>query len=171
MPVTIHPAGTTIYKPEECYSGYTAILLPGEAGPDVALIDMNGNAVHRWTMDGGNKKGGIPRARLLPSGRLLVLRTVHDREDGYAEEYDWNGDLVWEYAPPGELWPAVASGGTRGVGEGPGADALALSSCRTTRRSHLEFSTGSEMGDPGCEAGRRGGEVGEPHASSTRLHS
>ena len=74
MPVTIHPKGTTINHPDKCYNGYTAVLLPREAGPAVALIDMNGNPVHYWQMEGWNNKGGVKRARLLPNGRLLILR-------------------------------------------------------------------------------------------------
>ena len=105
MPVTVYPVGTTFYDPEKCYNGYTPILVAGDGGPTVGLIDMNGNVVQRWQIDGGSGKGGVPRARLLPNGRLLVLRTVGRAKGGYAQEYDWNGDLVWEYAPPEGLWP------------------------------------------------------------------
>ena len=105
MPVTVHPTGTTIYQPDQCHNGYTVVLLPGERGPDVGLIDMNGLEAHRWPLEVPRTKGGIPRARLLPDGYLLVLRSVHERMTGYAQEYDWNGELVWEYEPPGELWP------------------------------------------------------------------
>ncbi len=105
MAVTVYPKGTTIYKPELCCNGYTVILLPGEGGADVGLVDMNGNEVHRWKMEVPRVKGGIPRARLLADGHLLVLRSIWDRVDGYAQQYDWDGALVWEYAPPGELWP------------------------------------------------------------------
>jgi hypothetical protein len=105
MPVTVYPKGTTLYHPDRCHVGYMPVLVPGEGGPAVGLIDMNGSIVHRWPMDGGTAKGGVPRARLLPNGRLLVLRQVGKRTTGYAQEYDWDGELVWEYEPPGELWP------------------------------------------------------------------
>ena len=105
MPVTVYPKGTTIYRPVQCYNGYTLIQAPGDGPPDWALITMNGEVVHRWRMEVPRTKGGMPRARLLPSGNLLALRTVNNRRDGYAQEYGWDGELVWEYAPPGEWWP------------------------------------------------------------------
>ncbi len=59
---TIFPTGTTIYKPDKCYSSY--IIVPDHASlgnhpsakvraqsttpDDVRLIDMNGNVVHTW---------------------------------------------------------------------------------------------------------------------------
>jgi len=105
MPVSVFPTGTTVYDPAKCYLGHTLVLVPGQDFPDVALMDMRGDPVHRWRMEGSSRKGGIPRARLLPDGKLLVLRTVNNRVDGYAQEYAWDGELLWEYAPPGEAWP------------------------------------------------------------------
>jgi len=105
MPVSVYPKGTTIYKPDECFNGYTVVLTPAEGGADVALINMNGDVVHRWGLEKPRTKGGIPRARLLENGHLLVLRSMHDRRHGCAQEYDWDGTLVWEHTPPAELWP------------------------------------------------------------------
>ena len=34
---------------------------------------MNGEVVHSWGVDPGNRKGFIHRARLLPNDRLMVL--------------------------------------------------------------------------------------------------
>ena len=103
MPVTVYPEGTTIYHPDKCYNGYTVVLLPREAGPAVALIDMNGNPVHYWQMEGWNNKGGVERARLLPDGRLLILRGSGKTTKACVQEYNWEGDLIWEYIPPAEL--------------------------------------------------------------------
>ncbi|MCX7016983.1 MAG: aryl-sulfate sulfotransferase [Candidatus Sumerlaeota bacterium] len=105
MPVTVYPKGTTIYCPEKCFNGYSLILVPGADNMDAGLIDMNGAIVHRWTMASERKKAGFPRLRLLPDGRLLVLRSVGNRIVGYAQEFDWDGALVWEYSPPAGLWP------------------------------------------------------------------
>ncbi len=105
MPVSVYPKGTTIYKPEQCYNGYTTILLPRKGGFEMALIDMNGSPVHRWPMGGGRDKGGVPRARLLRDGRLLVLRGAGFEGTGRAQEYSWDGALVWEYTPPQGLLP------------------------------------------------------------------
>jgi len=117
MAVTVYPKGTTIYRPGKCCNGYTVVLLPGKGAPAVGLIDMNGSPVHRWQMDGGAAKGGVPRARLLADGRLLVLRCEHREHRGCAQEYAWDGELVWEYTPPHGLWPhhdveKTASGNT-----------------------------------------------------------
>ena len=105
MPVSVYPKGTTVYLPDKCFNGYNVIQAASQGGADVTLIDMNGDVVHRWPLEKPRTKGGIPRARLLPNGHLLVLRQVGNNRDGYAQEYDWDGELVWEYAPPGELWP------------------------------------------------------------------
>ena len=40
---TVFPTGTTIYKPDQCFNGYT--LLRDENGVAALLIDMNGNVV------------------------------------------------------------------------------------------------------------------------------
>jgi len=107
-----YPTGTTIYKPDKCWSGYT--LIPHDQGP-IKLIDMNGNVVKKWDFD------SIERARLLPNGHLLLLTAIHrpgekDRREGgkfiyeyeyigvlenTLAEYDWEGNLVWEYKAPG----------------------------------------------------------------------
>ena len=42
-------------------------------------------------------KGHVPRARLLPDGRLLVLRGAGMSERGCARHYSWDGELVWEH--------------------------------------------------------------------------
>lgn len=39
---TVYPVGTTLYKPDKCFSGYT--ILWRKAG--VKLIDMNGRTVN-----------------------------------------------------------------------------------------------------------------------------
>ena len=101
MPVTYFPRGTTHYEPDRCSKGLTIITMPGENGPDVALINMEGDAVHRWPMDNPKAKGGIPRARLQPNGNLLTLRSAGGW-GGCVEEYDWDGKLVWEYSPSDE---------------------------------------------------------------------
>ena len=104
MPVSIYPRGTTIYKPEKCFDGCTLLLVAGENGPDVALVDIVGTVAHRWTLEKPRRQTGIPRARLLPDGRLLLLRSTR-AFDGFAQEWSWEGELLWEYHPPGDLWP------------------------------------------------------------------
>ena len=44
---TVYPTGTTIYKPEKCFNGYT--LYPSmKPGVGAVLVDMNGNVVKSW---------------------------------------------------------------------------------------------------------------------------
>ena len=84
--ITVYPIGTTIYNPEKCYNGYTLFNYITQA--KVRLIDMNGNVVHEWKIQ-------TPRAKLLKNGNLLVI------ERGKIREYSWDGEVVWEYEPPG----------------------------------------------------------------------
>ncbi|EGB14565.1 hypothetical protein DND132_1356 [Pseudodesulfovibrio mercurii] len=44
---TVFPHGTTIYKPEKCWGGYTVFGTEVESEGTV-LIDMNGNVVRQW---------------------------------------------------------------------------------------------------------------------------
>ncbi len=104
MAVTVYPKGTTLYDPERCFNGYNLILLGGADGTCVGLVDMNGRPVHVWKMN-AEAEAGVPRARLLPDGRLLVLRCDGRAHSGRAQEYDWDGELVWEYQPPEGRWP------------------------------------------------------------------
>ena len=49
---TVFPTGTTIYKPDKCWNGYTVLsnVMFGEhrLHRGVPLYDMNGNKVHVW---------------------------------------------------------------------------------------------------------------------------
>jgi hypothetical protein len=108
---SIHPRGVTVYKPEQCASGY---LLEFYRRRIPMLMDMNGNVVHTW-----KNVRGIGRMQLLPNGNLVVINrgTADDRSDllppGEDEpelvivgeeasilEVDWDGNKVWEYKPP-----------------------------------------------------------------------
>jgi len=40
---SVYPTGTTIYKPEKCWNGYT--IFPGVENQGAYLIDMNGRVV------------------------------------------------------------------------------------------------------------------------------
>lgn len=44
---SVFPHGTTIYKPEKCFSGFTVFAVEQE-GEGSVLIDMNGNVVKQW---------------------------------------------------------------------------------------------------------------------------
>jgi len=90
MPPTVYPIGTTIYRPNRCYNGYT--LISFEVGPQTSrLIDMNGNIINEW-------KANVERAKLLRTGDIIVVGRGKPRT---IQEYDWEHRLVWEYNPPG----------------------------------------------------------------------
>lgn len=86
--ITVYPLGTTIYRPEKAYNGYTVFSY--EVGiPAARLIDMNGNIVNEWSVK-------ADRAKLLRNGNTLTVA----RYAG-VQEHNWQGDLLWEYRPPG----------------------------------------------------------------------
>ena len=61
---TVFPTGTTIYKPEKCFKGYT--LYPSKTpGVGAVLVDMNGNIVRTWP------KFMCFMINLLPGGIIL----------------------------------------------------------------------------------------------------
>jgi len=92
---TVYPIGTTLYRPDKCCNGYTLI----SGARLVKLVDMNGRTAHEWKVDPGGTKGFIHRARLMPDGRLILLFGPKGPGYGHVEEFDWNGELLWEYTP------------------------------------------------------------------------
>ena len=86
---SVHPVGTTIYKPNKCWNGFT--ILSGEDG---RLVDMNGNLVHLW-------KGpfGFPN-KVFPGGHLLVSRGAwkHGPEEAVEIQIrDFNNEVLWTF--------------------------------------------------------------------------
>lgn len=59
---TIYPTGTTIYKPEKCFNGFT--IYPAN-GMGAMLIDMNGREVNLW-----KDLEGMPN-KILPGGYVM----------------------------------------------------------------------------------------------------
>ena len=87
----VYPTGTTIYKPEKAYNGFTLI-----AGGTPRMIDMNGNLVNEWSASGVN---GFP-AKPLPGGSILTTgpRWKGLIDDGITlVQLDWNGKTEWEF--------------------------------------------------------------------------
>ena len=58
---SVYPTGTTIYKPDQTWNGYTVLNAGGDSS--VVLIDMNGTELNRW-----EQMRGYP-PRLLPGTR------------------------------------------------------------------------------------------------------
>jgi len=95
---TVYPKGTTLYKPDRCANGYTILW---QRPAVVKLIDMNGRTVREWDASAGEATPRIDRARLLDNGNVLVLHGGMMSDDGGIQEYDWDGNLVWEFLPEG----------------------------------------------------------------------
>jgi len=84
------PNGLSFYKPEKCWNGYT--MVPYENGL-ILIVDMRGNVVHYWEI-------GIERARLLENGHIVVM------QGSRIVEYDWYGNIMWEFEVPEGQHPA-----------------------------------------------------------------
>ncbi|MHC4132348.1 MAG: hypothetical protein ACYSR3_10195 [Planctomycetota bacterium] len=86
------PKGTTIYKPDKCWKGYT--MVPYEGGM-IVIVDMKGNVVHHWEI-------ATERARLLENGNIVVMKVTK------IVEYNWDGEVVWECEVPGGPYREMA---------------------------------------------------------------
>jgi hypothetical protein len=86
---SVYPTGTTIYKPEKAWNGFT--LIPATEGN--TLIDMNGNVVKVW-------KGieGFP-PKLLPGGYVIghIGTRPNHQDDTALVQVDWNDKIVWRF--------------------------------------------------------------------------
>lgn len=90
---SIYPTGTTIYKPEKCFSGFT--LIPAN-GVGLVLIDMNGREVNIWA-----NMNGFP-AKMLKGGDVIGQIKMRPNKFARAEycdlsQVDWDGNIVWQY--------------------------------------------------------------------------
>ena len=90
---SVYPTGTTIFDPEQTWSGYTIYDAPD--GHGAILIDMNGNVVRQW-----KEISSVPGPfRILPGGYVMggdVPRRPH-QEAIVLLELDWFGNEVWRY--------------------------------------------------------------------------
>lgn len=80
----------------QTYDGFT-LYCPNSS--TVYLIDMDGTTVHTWDCD----YNAANTVYLLENGLLLKTGKDSDAElngggvGGYIEEYDWDGNVVWQY--------------------------------------------------------------------------
>jgi hypothetical protein len=89
---TVYPTGTTIYKPEKCWNGFT--VYSAEVTGKIILIDMNGNVVRSW-----EEISGFP-ARLFPGGYIMgyIGSRLPTHQDSTAlVEADWDGNVIWKF--------------------------------------------------------------------------
>jgi hypothetical protein len=129
---TVYPVGTTLYRPDRCCNGYTLLW----RGHVVRLIDMNGRTAHAWQVSTGEIDDRLDRARLLANGNVLVQRGGMMSTTGAIEEYDWQGDLAWQYFPQGGFPHRDLLGPHHDVFRKPDGDTLLI--CRhAVARHHL----------------------------------
>jgi len=94
-------SGVTVYKPDDCYTGYTLFCesyedpkLTKDGKGKVYLIDMEGNPVHRWYVETALQSF----CRLLPNGNLLYpTRDRSDIQQAGLRELDPESNVVWSY--------------------------------------------------------------------------
>ena len=90
---SVFPTGTTIFHPDQTWSGYTVFGPPGEWG--TAVVDMNGNLVKRWT-----EVAAVPGPfRVLPGGYVMggTNRRWPHQEAPELIQVNWDGQVVWKF--------------------------------------------------------------------------
>ncbi|MFG6359315.1 MAG: aryl-sulfate sulfotransferase, partial [Mailhella sp.] len=92
------PLGVLQYEKDKSYGGYV-LYTNHLGGTKTYLIDLEGNVVHEWNHNGRQAF----MAELLPNGNLLRAEQGADTPvtfggwHGSLREYDWDGNVVWEY--------------------------------------------------------------------------
>jgi len=78
-------------------SGYT--LFAPKHGTTTYVITNDGRIVHSWKSEyePGQSVYLLPNGNLLRAGMLRVEGGIGGGEGGIIEEFDWNGNLVWEF--------------------------------------------------------------------------
>jgi hypothetical protein len=95
----ISPTGLLKYDKSKAYDGYT-LFSPMRECTTTYLINMEGNAVHKWETE---FPPGL-HSMLLENGNLLIGSSLRKESPvvigglgGKVQEYDWDGNLLWEY--------------------------------------------------------------------------
>ena len=86
--------GLLMERPESI-DGYT--LITGRENNYIHLIDHFGRIAHEWQLE-----DGVPHAKLLDNGHLLVMMRQDNNKRSIAEA-DPDGNIVWKYAPSEKL--------------------------------------------------------------------
>lgn len=91
---SVFPTGTTIYKPDQAWNGYT--VFDAQDGQGAILIDMNGNVMRQWP-----EISAVPGPfRVLPGGYIMggdVQRRPH-QEAIVMRQLGWEGNEIWRYS-------------------------------------------------------------------------
>ena len=96
---SVFPHGTTIYKPDKAYNGYTLFCVDNFGS---FLIDMRGNVVREW-----KNVGTVDHpVKMLPGGHVMGATGKHGRIIGHEDSndlaiVDWNDKIIWSYPKAG----------------------------------------------------------------------
>jgi hypothetical protein len=83
-------SGVVIHKPEKTHAGYN--IYCSSLSPEVFLIDMAGEIVHRWTYPEQRKRVWVwAPAVMLDNGDLLVVNKMKS-----LKKLDWHSNVIWE---------------------------------------------------------------------------
>ncbi|KPL19382.1 MAG: hypothetical protein AMJ92_03620 [candidate division Zixibacteria bacterium SM23_81] len=83
--------GVVFYDPKKAYLGYNLYCL--QSTGEIFLIDMHGQAIHRWTYSPQTKSFGSGHAIMLENGDVLVIKEFLE-----LLRLNWNSKLVWKKA-------------------------------------------------------------------------
>jgi hypothetical protein len=100
---TVFPTGTTIYKPEKCFNGYT--LYPSKTpGVGAVLVDMNGNVVRTWPNFMSFMINLLPGGTLL-GGQIGRVSKSYDHNWGADDvvQETWEGTEEWRFGRADEI--------------------------------------------------------------------
>lgn len=96
---SVFPHGTTIYKPDKAYNGYTLFCVDHFGS---FLIDMRGNVVREWRNIG---KADHP-VKMMPGGHVMGATGKEGRIIGHEDSNDlaiadWDDKIIWSYPKAG----------------------------------------------------------------------
>jgi hypothetical protein len=90
---SVLPKSVIVNNAPLTYCGYTVFSVQGK--DKVFVIDMAGITVHSWHIPGVSAQ-----FKPLPNGHILVIVSKIPNYRIALREYDWDGNLVWEFPLP-----------------------------------------------------------------------
>jgi Arylsulfotransferase (ASST) len=96
---SVYPHGTTIFKPDKAYNGYTLFCVDNFGS---FLIDMRGNVVRQWK----NVGTADHPVKMMPGGHVMGATGKEGRIIGHEDSndlaiVDWDDKIIWTYAKAG----------------------------------------------------------------------
>ncbi len=99
LPISPNPGQTVglFLNTPKAFAGYT--LFAPKHNTVTYLMDNQGRVVHQWksAYEPGQSAYLLPNGHLLRAGMVRVQGGTGGGEGGRLEEFDWDGNLVWEF--------------------------------------------------------------------------